>query len=184
MANKINYTGASKVIQRICEAINDIIDNGGGGGGTNNYLALTNKPQINDVELIGNKTSEQLGLPTKISDLINDSDFVVDDSYVHTDNNYTSTEKTKLAGLNNMTSTTATLSSSGWTGNSAPYQYDLGSTYADKKVFVGYNSSSSSSTSQKFKASVDAQITGGNGSILYAWGTKPAVSIPIIIMYE
>lgn len=33
MANKINYTGSSKVIKRICEAINDLIDNGGGGGG-------------------------------------------------------------------------------------------------------------------------------------------------------
>lgn len=30
MANKINYTGSSKVIQRICESLNDVIDNGGG----------------------------------------------------------------------------------------------------------------------------------------------------------
>lgn len=28
MAYKINYTGSSKVIKRICEAINDLIDNG------------------------------------------------------------------------------------------------------------------------------------------------------------
>jgi len=34
----------------------------GGGGGTTNYNALTNKPQINSVELSGNKTSAQLGL--------------------------------------------------------------------------------------------------------------------------
>lgn len=27
MANKINYTGSSKVIKRICESLNDIIDN-------------------------------------------------------------------------------------------------------------------------------------------------------------
>lgn len=33
MANKINYTGSSKVIKRICEAINDLIESGGGGGG-------------------------------------------------------------------------------------------------------------------------------------------------------
>lgn len=38
-------------------------------------------------------------IPTKISDLTNDSNFVVDSSYVHTDNNYTSTEKTKLSGV-------------------------------------------------------------------------------------
>ena len=36
---------------------------------------------------------------TKTSELTNDSNFVADSSYVHTDNNYTSTEKTKLAGI-------------------------------------------------------------------------------------
>lgn len=35
---------------------------GGGGTGTNNYNDLTNKPQINDVTLRGNKTFEELGL--------------------------------------------------------------------------------------------------------------------------
>lgn len=38
-------------------------------------------------------------IPTKTSDLTNDSDFVADASYVHTDNNYTSTEKSKLSGI-------------------------------------------------------------------------------------
>ena len=38
-------------------------------------------------------------VPTKTSDLTNDSNFVADASYVHTDNNYTSTEKTKLSGI-------------------------------------------------------------------------------------
>ena len=38
-------------------------------------------------------------LPTKTSDLTNDSNFVADASYVHTDNNYTSTEKSKLSGI-------------------------------------------------------------------------------------
>ena len=27
MANKINYTGSSKILQRICESLNDVIDN-------------------------------------------------------------------------------------------------------------------------------------------------------------
>lgn len=40
-----------------------------------------------------------ISVPTKISDLTNDSDFVEDPNYVHTDNNYTSAEKTKLAGI-------------------------------------------------------------------------------------
>lgn len=35
---------------------------GGGSGGTTNYNALTNKPQINGVELSGNKTSDDLGI--------------------------------------------------------------------------------------------------------------------------
>lgn len=35
---------------------------GGGGGGTSNYNDLSNKPQINGVELTGNKTSEDLNI--------------------------------------------------------------------------------------------------------------------------
>lgn len=35
---------------------------GGGGGGTSNYLDLDNKPSINNIELIGNKTASDLGL--------------------------------------------------------------------------------------------------------------------------
>lgn len=38
-------------------------------------------------------------IPTKTSDLTNDSHFPVDANYVHTDNNYTTTEKNKLAGI-------------------------------------------------------------------------------------
>lgn len=38
-------------------------------------------------------------VPTKTSDLTNDSGFVSDENYVHTDNNYTTSEKTKLAGV-------------------------------------------------------------------------------------
>lgn len=38
-------------------------------------------------------------VPTKLSDLTNDANFVQDADYVHTDNNYTSAEKTKLAGI-------------------------------------------------------------------------------------
>jgi len=38
-------------------------------------------------------------VPTKTSDLVNDSDFVSDASYVHTDENFTSAEKTKLSGI-------------------------------------------------------------------------------------
>lgn len=40
------------------------ISRGGGGGGTMNYNALTNKPKINGVELVGNKSFEELGVET------------------------------------------------------------------------------------------------------------------------
>lgn len=38
-------------------------------------------------------------IPTKTSDLMNDSDFVSDANYVHTDNNFTTTLKDKLDGI-------------------------------------------------------------------------------------
>ncbi|MBR2679310.1 MAG: hypothetical protein IKE23_00850, partial [Exiguobacterium sp.] len=38
-------------------------------------------------------------IPTQTSDLVNDSHFVSDANYVHTDENYTSGEKTKLSGI-------------------------------------------------------------------------------------
>ena len=46
-----------------------------------NYNVLSNRPTI----------------PTKTSQLTNDSNFVVDANYVHTDNNYTTAERNKLA---------------------------------------------------------------------------------------
>lgn len=90
---------------------------GGGEGGTTNYNVLTNKPQVNGVELMGNKSLDELGIapsehthtieditdfptiPSKLSDLTNDSNFVEDENYVHTDNNFTKAEKDKLSGI-------------------------------------------------------------------------------------
>lgn len=46
------------------------------GGGSSDYDALTNKPSINGVTLEGDKTTAELGLPTKTSDLENDSGFI------------------------------------------------------------------------------------------------------------
>ena len=40
-----------------------------------------------------------IDVPTALSELTNDANFVQDASYVHTDNNYTTTEKNKLAGI-------------------------------------------------------------------------------------
>lgn len=70
---------------------------------------LTSTEQANARDNIGAGTSSFSGsyndlsnkpsIPTKTSDLTNDSDFVTDASYVHTDENYTSTEKSKLSGI-------------------------------------------------------------------------------------
>ena len=53
-----------------------------GSGGTTDYSQLNNKPSINGVELSGNKTTSQLGIniPTKTSDLTNDSGFLTSES--------------------------------------------------------------------------------------------------------
>lgn len=47
-----------------------------GGGGTHNYEELENKPSINNVTLAGNKSLSDLGVPTKTSELTNDSGFI------------------------------------------------------------------------------------------------------------
>lgn len=49
-------------------------------------------------QAITNKAVD-ITVPTKTSDLANDSNLVEDASYVHTDNNYTTAEKNKLSGI-------------------------------------------------------------------------------------
>lgn len=48
---------------------------GGSGSGTSNYLELSNKPQINGVTLVGNKSLADLGVvkitDNEIDDIIN-----------------------------------------------------------------------------------------------------------------
>lgn len=39
-------------------------------GGTTDYTSLTNKPQIGGVELVGNKTLDQLGIQPKIAEVL------------------------------------------------------------------------------------------------------------------
>lgn len=62
----------------------------------NDYNILDNKPQINNIELTGNKTLDELNIQQK-------GDYVIDSNYVHTDNNYSDDDKTKLDGLSNYT---------------------------------------------------------------------------------
>ena len=59
----------------------------GGSSGTTDYSVLTNKPQINSIELSGIKTSSDLGLVSSEA------------GKGLSTNDYTDTEKTKLAGI-------------------------------------------------------------------------------------
>lgn len=51
-----------RVIQLALKSPGSGSESGGGGTGTNNYNDLTNKPQIEGVELAGNKMADDLGL--------------------------------------------------------------------------------------------------------------------------
>jgi hypothetical protein len=55
--------------------------------------------KVNGTALTPSSKAVNVTVPTKTSDLTNDSNFVSDTSYVHTDNNYTTTEKNKLSGI-------------------------------------------------------------------------------------
>lgn len=57
------------------------------------------KIKVNGTEQTITNKAVDIIVPTKTSDLTNDSNFVSDASYVHTDNNYTTTEKNKLSGI-------------------------------------------------------------------------------------
>ena len=72
----------------------DIIDAnlGGGGGGA------VNDVEVNGVSVVVGGVAE-VTVPTQTSNLVNDSDFVSDASYVHTDNNFTTALKDKLDGI-------------------------------------------------------------------------------------
>lgn len=70
---------------------------GSGGGAVDSVNGKTGDVVLtaSDVGALPDNTS----IPSKTSDLTNDSNFVADASYVHTDSNYTATEKTKLSGI-------------------------------------------------------------------------------------
>lgn len=67
MAKKINYSGSSKVIIRICEAINDLIDHGGGGGINTSTASATSLSPGSDAtvstSISGTNIDFQFGIP-------------------------------------------------------------------------------------------------------------------------
>ena len=57
------------------------------------------KIKVNGTEQTITNKAVDIKVPTKTSDLTNNSNFAVDANYVHTDNNYTIDEKNKLSGI-------------------------------------------------------------------------------------
>ena len=62
-------------------------------------IDLTDYYTKTEVNTLVTAKADVSAIPTKTSDLTNDSNFAVDANYVHTDNNYTTAEKNKLAGI-------------------------------------------------------------------------------------
>lgn len=75
---KINYTGSSKVIIRLCEMVNQLIDGGGGGGSTVSYTqTLQSGTKTGAISIDGVSTDMYAPTPpVKVSDLTNDSGFI------------------------------------------------------------------------------------------------------------
>ena len=115
----LNATNLNNMQKNTEDAINKVVpiitalQGGSGTGiGTNDYTELNNKPKINDVELTGNKSLEDLGIniPTKTSELNNDSGFLTEHQDISgkvdkiagkdlSTNDFTTEEKQKLAGI-------------------------------------------------------------------------------------
>ncbi len=114
--NYLDKTGLALVWEKIKNALSGKVDKVDGKGlSTNDYTAdeksklanIAAGAQVNVIEGVQvnganvslvNKIAN-VSVPTKYSDLSNDNNTVADPSYVHTDNNYTTAEKSKLSGI-------------------------------------------------------------------------------------
>lgn len=114
--NYLDKTGLALVWEKIKNALSGKVDKVDGKGLSSNDYTSTEKTklanvasgaQVNvlegiqkngDTVQIVNKIAN-ISVPTKTSDITNDSNFAVDASYVHTDNNYTTADKTKLGNI-------------------------------------------------------------------------------------
>ena len=114
----------------------------------------------------GNTGDITITVPTATSDLTNDSNFVSDASYVHTDNNYTTTEKDKLSGIA--------------AGAEVNVQSDWNETRATEDTYIRNKPSIPSKTSDLTNDSgfiTDAGVTSFNGSTGAITYTAPVTSV-------
>ncbi len=107
---KINYHGSSKVIIRLCEMVNQLIDGGGGGGSTVTYTSLLSSgTKTGEIEIDGVSTDMYAPTPpTKLSDLTNDAGFI-DNTVNNLVNYYKKTETYTQAEVNALISAIVTL---------------------------------------------------------------------------
>lgn len=86
-----------------------------------------------------------------------------------------------LKGMSTNEIVQATLVSTGWTGDSAPYTYTLTS-YDDKTVEVVEDVSM---TLEQLEVIENAKIKSdpsSNENILYAFGDKPEIDVPVLLI--
>lgn len=85
---KINYNGQSKIILRLCEMVNQLIEGGGGGGSTVAYTqTLSSGTKTGEISINGVSTDMYAPTqPTALSDLTNDEGFI--DNTVNNLTNY------------------------------------------------------------------------------------------------
>lgn len=106
------------------------------------YNDLTNKPTI----------------PTLTSQLTNDSNFVSDSAYVHTDNNYTTEEKNKLAGIEAGAEVNTVTSVAGKTGTVVLTATDVGA-LPDSTFVSTININGQPQTTINFNSDPQTQIS-------------------------
>ena len=105
-AVNIDLSGYAKTTD-LPTKVSDLTNDGDGTTGskfaTESYVNTNggkiDKIKVNGTEQTITNKAVDITVPTKTSDLTNDSNFAVDANYVHTDNNYTTAEKNKLSGV-------------------------------------------------------------------------------------
>ena len=105
-AVNIDLNGYAKKIDlptKVSELTNDGDGTTGSKFATEAYVNTNggkiDKIKVNGTEQTITNKAVDIKVPTKTSDLTNNSNFAVDANYVHTDNNYTTDEKNKLNGI-------------------------------------------------------------------------------------
>lgn len=147
--------------------------------GTSNYNELINKPQINNIALIGNKTLDDLGIqpkgdyaltsdiPTSTSDLENDSGFITNEvdptvpNYVKniTEENITSwnNKQDTLTAGENITIENNVISATTGGGGSLPYNV-----YYYEHTFSNYGGMDTSEEASALVSKIKTDLESGN----------------------